>query len=1074
MSRVEGRLFAAPLPTLLGSREDSLQGFVPPTSVRPPLSIVVHSQHLQVLMTRLRALRPILEAWSRPLLLGALVAGSLASCDNPACVFGTQGCQLAGSSGDNEAAATFPVTGEWVNPERPKVQHVFPEGFANPESPVVIVFSESISPASIEGAFSVRSTAGIGGGAGQSTSALVGDGRVLVIIPPPLIAGQEYEVVHTGGVEVTDLSGALLLRSATGVVGTFSVDTAPAVAPEVLMTWPLAGEANASSITEVVTVFTRIINPVTVTTSSWKVKLDGDDPDFNPLPNVLTLSSSVGGGPVQESRVWTWKSIDSLTGARADLGTNVLGTIEISTSSNPALRISSINGDAMEPVTNSFMTLDFAVPSTAAIESVPSDAIGIENLAPTGSRPLMISVDVPADVLDGDVLEIFIVGSNPPDPDVLDPPERISRLREFLLTAGPGPFLLEEADLGLVKTISPLASIFDDDDISFAFAVRRGLFRTPLRVLDVDPVESGVQDAFIDLTGPTFLNLLGKDEGDLVLNSDLRELSISGFASAEVRSAEVVAHLVSGDVDNLVGAGLPPLPIFASTGAFVAAPVDIGQLPFGETTVPVDMVVYDRALNPSEMITISYTQRGSSGVGMPISSGNDVDVTVFDSQTLAPVVGARVYRHESVGGVLTATITGVQITDVAGQASVSPAPGGETLITVEATGYDLFTFQSVPTTRLDVPLSPATLMLGVAGLGVSTPTQALESPFIHGFLADSRTLLPGNTVRESFLNEYNPISNRTFTTFSDFAVSLGEVGLRTFLATKDPADLMNPAEFSAGTFLQAFALQYPREPLGPPPPVDIGNVIVPSLLSGAEVPPSDIPVGTANQVFLKPPNYALDFPIPTGAPMVSVEAFTPGVRGMMTIGMGLAYFNSGADNWDIRAAYTAKAKAGGEFATNLTIEDDRLLRVEVVHSSGNRSGIRQPLSTATGTLTPPGVPLLTAPVGNSGGAAFDLVYENVITGPWDTQGLSRALLVDSVGRRWHLWTVDTPDGSGPIVAHVPPIALQGGLPLADGIITCFIDAWAWIGFDASALMFSDIDRRHEQFTSASPKVFSQP
>jgi len=205
-----------------------------------------------------------------------------------------------------------------------------------------------------------------------------------------------------------------------------------------------------------------------------------------------------------------------------------------------------------------------------------------------------------------------------------------------------------------------------------------------------------------------------------------------------------------------------------------------------------------------------------------------------------------------------------------------------------------------------------------------------------------------------------------------------------------------------------------------------------------------------------------------------VEALAPGIHGMLTAGLGIPFFNTFADAWDIRAAYSARIKAGGELASNLAIEDERLLRVEVVDDSGNRSGVRQALSNTSGTLTPPGVSLLSAPVGVTAGDAYDLVHDNVITGTQDQKGLYRVILVDSVGKRWHLWTIDPPFSAGSVIQHVPPISAQGGTPLGSGVVAAFISSWSWDGFDATDLMFSDIERRHDRFSTTTAQLYSQP
>jgi len=1011
-------------------------------------------------------------------LLGALALGQLSSCDNPACVFGTEGCQIDPEQGANQVAATFPETGEWTVPGRPTIERIFPSGEAKPESPIVLVFSETISPATIDGAFSVERSGGIGGPGGETSAALVGDGRVLVLIPPGLIGGEEYQIILAEATEaqVADLSGAVLGRPEDGVVGTFTVTNDPPGVPDVLMTWPYDGSASASPITEVVTVFDRLIDPTSVTPLSWDVQVEGVDPEFDPAPELVTLE-----GGAQEPRIWTWHSIDTATGERAELGQRVTVSIDLSTDPDPALRISTVNEERMEPDMRSFSTNDFGLPIDTMITSVPDDAIGIENLSPTGSRELTMGLDFDDDTVMGDVLEIFIVGSNPDEDE--EAPPRISKFREVNLEVGAGPYEVTREQLGLLQSSDPLVALFEAGDISFAFAMRRGELRTPLQVLDVDPIEEGVQDAFIDLEAPSFGLLIGQGlEDPPVLVSDLRELSVIGNASDKVRSVLVTAQLASGDVDNLdmFDPGVPPLPVEGSNGFFVAAPVDVGVLDPDEINVPVEVRVYDRALNPSDPATLSYTQRGASGIGLPISSGFDVEVTVFDSQTLAPISSALVYRHESVGGVLQPTPPLVLPTNASGRVDISPA-AGDTLITVEAAGYHLFTYQGVPTTRLDVPLEPELIAVGLAGQTVVTPGSALTSPFLHPIMADSRVFLPGDSYRESTESFFNPFLNSTESTFGQIAVRRGEVGLLTFLATKDPADVNDPDAFSAGTFLQAFELDYPRVPLSAENTIDVTAIQVAELLSGAGVDPIDIPLGIPGQVFFEPPNYDIDFAfLEADSPRVSVEAFTYGVRGMMTIGMGLGYEDAPADRWDIRAAYSARARVVGELAGRRAIEDERYLKVELVGDTAmtanpmNRTGVRIPLSSATGSMTPPGVPLVTAPVGDTGGSdAYDVVFENVLTGPYDQLGIYRLTLQDVNGRRWIIWQPDPPAASGPVVTHVPPISVLGGVPLAFGQISAVVEGWAWSGFDAGDFFYTDVPRRHEAFTSASPKLFLQ-
>ena len=111
---------------------------------------------------------------------------------------------------------------------------------------------------------------------------------------------------------------------------------------------------------------------------------------------------------------------------------------------------------------------------------------------------------------------------------------------------------------------------------------------------------------------------------------------------------------------------------------------------------------------------------------------------------------------------------------------------------------------------------------------------------------------------------------------------------------------------------------------------------VAGTLSGSGVDPEDIPVGTPPVVFEKSSDYDIAFSNPVGDPRVSVEVLVRGLPGTMTVGLGKPYFNSALDHWDIRAAYTALARAGGPLVTDYAIEDERFLRCELVGLLANR------------------------------------------------------------------------------------------------------------------------------------------
>ena len=93
--------------------------------------------------------------WAMLVLLTQLLTG----CDNPACVFGPTGCQGSDGSGGGGGAgeagliANPPQDGERLTPSAPEVTAFFPGNGAPQETPVVLIFSESMDPAGVAEAF---------------------------------------------------------------------------------------------------------------------------------------------------------------------------------------------------------------------------------------------------------------------------------------------------------------------------------------------------------------------------------------------------------------------------------------------------------------------------------------------------------------------------------------------------------------------------------------------------------------------------------------------------------------------------------------------------------------------------------------------------------------------------------------------------------------------------------------------------------------------------------------------------------------------------------------------------------
>lgn len=151
------------------------------------------------LAARARPVRTI-RRFIAPALVALAVVWLSPACDNPACVFGPGGCGAAASASSNAAAATVPANHQWIEVGPPSVTGRIPSLISTtlgPDSPMAIVFSESMAAASVSGAIRLMD-AGSGGFAAPvaTASSLVADGRVLVIVPlQALSLGTTYDAV---------------------------------------------------------------------------------------------------------------------------------------------------------------------------------------------------------------------------------------------------------------------------------------------------------------------------------------------------------------------------------------------------------------------------------------------------------------------------------------------------------------------------------------------------------------------------------------------------------------------------------------------------------------------------------------------------------------------------------------------------------------------------------------------------------------------------------------------------------------------------------------------------------------
>jgi len=1016
-----------------------------------------------------RSRRPLDRSRVRAALL-ALTGALLAGCSNdPTCVF-TTGCQ-DGPLGPGALGpeASLPVDGQLIRPGLPTIDRVAPIGTgASSTTPIVVVFSESMAPSTIAGQVELLGLDPSGFETAVPVSAtLVGEGRVLVMLPAADLIPGDYVLRTAVDADLLDLTGQRVDLGDGAQLGTFSVGTDDPDDPRVITTFPNDGEF-ASTMTSIVVVFDRGIDGSTVTAASFDVQVDGAPPTFDPAPSPLTVQTSFL--PIIDTRVYTYRSVDD--GVPQSLGTGLPVELTLSPLGD---EIEDEDGGTLEEQTLEFTTIDLEVPLDARIASAPTDGIGIANLE-EGADELTIEVDLTDGEPEDELLITMFGDSFEEEPQLF----ALGRVIDLTDAAPIALVTIGLAELDLAP--EPGTARFADGTVAFAFALRRGSQTSAVRLLDVNDAP-GIQDPLLDTVAPTIEELLLPGAGSTAsFLSDVRDLSIAGRASEALRSVEVTT---AGDSNGM----LPPVVGSDADGLFLAAPVPVGLIEDG-APVAFDLIAYDPVLNASEMISGVFEQKGAvGGTAVPFVAGDPITVEVVDAVTLAPIEGARVYTHDDAGDGVTFPVRAFDTTGAAGDAVVdsSPAPNAGTILTVEADGYDLFTFHGIDAGRISVTLDPTNAGLALVGgvLTTSSPLAELTLGLLQKKYDDTRRPAHQDPTFDGDDCVSDPFGTLPTTCpFGPESVRADRIGALSFFAGNFN---LTAGQFSASTLIQAFDLSIPRPPTGSGDVDEVGLDLA-FVLNEPDIDPTEIPIEADATQFSLALSSGIDAgnlvgdPETTGDPLVSIEAIVPGVAGATAVGLGLA-FDQGGGLWNVRSAYPGAVSPTGFFGQNSAIDTDLFLRVEARDADGDRAGQRPRLSTLDSlplpyTLFAPEIPAVSSPVdgGAASGTAFNVEFTNALIDVAGEPGLYRVTLLDANGRRWRLWLPDPPDGATTLV-RVPDLAAVVGLPgtgLAAGSIACTVDAYAWPTLDTTAFLLTDVEREHDLFSFAAPISFTLP
>jgi hypothetical protein len=1042
--------------------------------------------------------------------LGALLGGLVgASCDNPACVYSAQGCTGGAAGGGGalgSAAAGTPFDGARIRDGLPTVVSVSPGGSqVNAVSPVAIRFSESMIASSVLQAFRLQDATSFPPLPILTTPVLVGDDQLLLLFPNtsnPLPAEATIDVVFDNPNGARDLTGQPLDLASGAIVGSFVVAASAPPVPQLVASWPPDGAADANERTDIVAVFDRLMAPAGFAAGGFEVEVDGAAPVPDPTPQPLEVLS-LGGLGLPDARAWVWRRLEpgSSTSAPLDPGASVTLSLSVG---------SALEGDAggvLASTVVGFSTPAFATPDSISITSAPNDAIGIANLA-AGERELQLAVELAAAAV-GDRLDLFAFGlSTEADPI------QVAAVASRELTDTSTTQALGLASIPLLSKVAPFAPIFADGEVSFAVRQTRGAIVGPLRVIDLDPVASGTQSPVLDTVPPTLVDLTLPGGGGDQFLSDLTDLSLTGRASELVRAVDVrVVDLpgAAGEINNSVGAVAEFVPVVgaAVSGDFVAAPVPVGVVPTIDNGVVEEVppitysfTLYDRALNPGVEQFGLYRQRGAISGDPATVPGELILVEVVDRSTLEPVAGATVVVAQ-VDPASTSVAVGAEsfVTGADGRVSV-PYKDFQTVVTVDAAGYDLFTYHGVETRWLGVTLAPSTgATASVAGDitgGTTLAQQALLNSDLR--LADTRR----TTGRETFAANACTLDFPSFVPTCDYGpdgadgpgpIRSGRVGAQSvFLGAFDAAS----PSLGASEVLKGFELTFPL-PAAIEGALSVVDAQVTNLFSTTEegVEIEDLPVTINERVTFDvvqafdsglDTTNLVDDPVYFGVPDIFVEARLPGLDRPAAVGVARAFEDPLVPlEWDVDAYYDVALESSigaiGSF--------DELVHLSVTFEDvdGDRATVRPRLSQLPNLVGQPGVrppvvPRLLAPDETVGGVSdpvgpydFELVHNDVLIGDilgfYEASGLFHVRVEDTAGRGWDLYRIDVPnaDPADPrslfALSSADPALALPGVGLAPGPLTATVGLYAWraaasapdgVGFDRERLAWSDLER----------------
>lgn len=953
----------------------------------------------------------------RPLAAATLLTALLpmAGCDSPACVYSPGGCNGPGgdaNGGGPGAAGSAPAdtlrTGLWVDADGPSEAFLgagFNQGL-HPGSILAVEFDVSMSQASLAGAFEIvdlifGNTVDV-----VDPPPLVGDGRVALVVPAaPLIPGSAYALRFRQGAEPADVLGRV--GTLGGDIGTFEVTGTPPEEPRLLYSFPSATEENAGDLTELVLVFDRPLDPSTVTLGSIKVEVGPGVPALAEPAQPVVVTGAV---PIPVLQAWTW-ALNDAAGERDSLGAGVDVRFTIS----PA--VTDQTGAAMQETVGVFQVSDLIAPVAVRKPFAPVAAIGLADLAPFAP---LLEVELASPVPNTGAVQTsgYALGGKSRANG-----GSIALLRTQTPAEGEQLIYADTETLGFTDALG--LPYLADGEVRIVAWNARGEVRSQARLLDPGPATSA-DHLILDTVPPVVVGLDTNGSQTDLFTSDQRDLVLVGRATEEIGFVHVeaidpstgdrITNEVLTDLDDPASdRTTAPVVFSGDAGLFIAQPAPIGVVdPLEPWTF--DYQVFDLALNSAPIqIGVPFEQRGV--LASPAAPTGSLTVSVYDQVTKEPLEGVRVLVHDR-SGAAQPTLIDSGTTGAGGTLTLSTG-ANSVLVTAEAAGWDLVTFDGVSGSSIQLLLSPVQGPPAQAQGAVRIPIASgldVTNALVQTLAADARA--PEGAV-PLVLAEDATVDDQTaelVQEFGPYALRPGVLGAQSALVVLGGLPL---GSFSGAAFLLGFGLRAPSPPLpagNTPSPIRI-EVPGPLATQAAEARALDTGALPIPLTLPAAGDGLPDYGTLAAAPLVLVEARSPGLSFPWICGGGVSGQGAGGA-WQFKAAWpgaldvtSGPTDAYGELILARSAEPDLWARIDLVGDTGCRATARWSVAGANPLGLAPPSPPFPAFVATGSVSVEDPVpppFRVILRDPTPNSrtGAHLLRLHAETGRRWHLWKLD--------------------------------------------------------------------